>query len=314
MGGYLLRRLAQAVLVVWAAFTASFCVLWLLPGDPVSVMALGGGAADVSPAQLDELRHSYGLDKSLGEQYLTQFTHLVRGDLGISVQTGDQVTHMITEALPATLELAAASLALALLGGAALALWGTYTRSRWLRRTLQSLPALGVSAPTFWVGLLLVQLVSFQWRLLPAVGNQGAGSLILPAVTLALPSGAIFAQVFTRSLRTALAEQFTQTALAKGSGRARVHLGHALRNASGPPLTLAGLLIGNLLAGAVVVETVFARTGLGRTTASAVSTQDIPVVQGLVVCGALAVALASLLVDLLHPLLDPRVTSEALLR
>ncbi|WP_406459336.1 ABC transporter permease [Streptomyces sp. NBC_00876] len=310
MAAYTVRRLAQAVFVLWAAYTLSFAVLYLLPGDPVTVMAAGGGdSTSVTPEQLASLRTRYGLDRPVAEQYATGLGHALRGDFGASVHSGEPVSRMITDAFPATLELTAATLALALPLGAGVALSGTYTRRRWLRQLLLSLPSAGVAAPTFWVGLVLIQLVSFRWGLLPAFGDEGAASLLLPAVTLSLPAAALVAQVFAKSLRTALAEPYIETAAAKGASRLRIHFAHAARNAALAPLTVAGVLVGHVLAGSVVVETVFSRAGIGRLTATAVTSQDIPVVQGLVVFGACAFVLANLAVDLLHPLLDPRIAT-----
>ncbi|MFE5048940.1 ABC transporter permease [Streptomyces sp. NPDC056637] len=312
MRNHLLRRVAQALFVLWAAYTVSFGVLYLLPGDPVTIMAAGGGdASSVSPAQVAELRAHYGLDRPVPEQYATGLWHAVRGDFGASVHSGQPVTRMIADALPATIQLAAGALLLGVPAGCAVAVLGTYTRRRWLRQLVLSLPAAGVSAPTFWVGLLLVQLVSFHWGLLPAFGNEGRRSLVLPSVTLALPAAGLVAQVSAKSLQTALAEPYIDVARAKGAGRARVHFGHAARNALAPPLTVAGVLTGGVLAGSVVVETVFSRTGVGRLTATAVTTQDIPVVQGLVVLGACVYVAANLAVDLVHPLLDPRIAATA---
>ncbi|UED83155.1 ABC transporter permease [Streptomyces profundus] len=309
MGRYLLRRLLQAVFVLWAAYTLSFVVLYLLPGDPAEIMVAGGGeGTDISDAQLAEVRAEWGLDAPPATQYLDRLTDAIRGDLGVSTQTGDQVTAMIADQLPATLQLTLTAATLAVLLGAAVALAGVYTTRPWLRQVLLSLPALGASAPTFWVGLLLIQLVSFRWGLLPAIGDQGWRGLILPAVTLALPTAAVLGQVLAKSLSHTLAEPYVETALAKGAGRARVLLRHAVRNAALPAFTVLGVLVGNLLAGSVVVETVFSRTGVGRITANSVTVQDIPVVQGLVVLGAVAFVLASLAVDLVYPLLDPRVT------
>ncbi|MEU1168597.1 ABC transporter permease, partial [Streptomyces sp. NPDC005921] len=183
----------------------------------------------------------------------------------------------------------------------------TYTSRRWLRQLLLSLPPLGVSVPTFWVGLLLVEAFSFRLRWFPAFGNDGLRGLVLPALTLALPTGALVAQVLAKSLLTALDQAYVETARAKGAGRWRVHLRHALRNASLPALTVVGLLVGQLIAGSVVVETVFSRDGLGRVTAAAVTAQDIPLVQGVVVFGALIFVATNLVVDLVYPLLDPRI-------
>ncbi|MEV3853812.1 ABC transporter permease [Streptomyces sp. NPDC050095] len=310
MRNYLVRRAAQALFVLWAAYTVSFGVLYVLPGDPVVIMAAGGGdASSVTPAQIAELRTRYGLDRPVPEQYATGLWHAVRGDFGTSVHSGQPVTRMIADVLPATLQLAAGALLLALPLGCAVALVGTGTRRRWLRQLVLSLPAAGVSAPTFWVGLILVQLVSFRWGLVPAFGNEGWRSLVLPSVTLALPAAGLVAQVFAKSLRTALAEPYVDTARAKGAGRTRVHVGHAARNALAPPLTVAGVLVGGVLAGSVVVETVFSRTGVGRLTATAVTTQDIPVVQGLVVLGACAYVAVNLAVDVVLPLIDPRIAA-----
>ncbi|GAB2895273.1 ABC transporter permease [Streptomyces mayteni] len=311
MGRFLARRLVQSALVLWASFTLAFVVLYLLPSDPVAIMAAGGGEASaVTDEQVAELRAAHGLDQPVWRQYLERLSAAVRGDFGQSVSSGEPVGRVIAEALPATLQLAGCALVLATVGGGTLALAATWSRRSWLRQALLSLPALGVSAPTFWVGLLLVQLVSFRWGLLPAFGNEGWDAIVLPAITLALPVGSVLAQVFAKSLRTALAEPYAETAWAKGASPARVHLGHAVRNAALPPLTVLGVLLGNLLAGSVVVESVFSRTGLGRATATAVNAQDIPLVLGIVSFGALVYVLANLLVDLVAPLLDPRLAAE----
>ncbi|MEU8272470.1 ABC transporter permease [Sphaerisporangium sp. NPDC049002] len=311
MRRYLAGRVGQAVVVLWAAYTVSFLVLDLLPGDPVSAMAGGADQAAIDPAQLEALRREYGFDQPIIVQYLGHLGRAVRGDFGDSVATGRPVISTLADALPYTLRLTAAALVLAVLLGGALALYATYTAHGWLRQLLVSLPALGVSLPTFWIGLMLVQLLSFRLRLLPAFGDEGAAGLILPAVTLAVPTGAMLAQLLAKSLLTTLGEPYVQTARAKGAGRVRVHLRHALRNAALPALTMAGVLVGNLMAGSVVVETVFSRNGVGRETVSAVTVQDIPVVQGVVVFGALTFVPVNLAVDLVYPLFDPRIVVAA---
>ena len=305
---YLGQRLAQAVGVLWAAYTLAFLILDLLPGDPISLMAGGGlDQTPVDPAQLAQLKAEYGYDQPAVLRYLTGLRHTLRGDFGQSVQTGQNVTAMIRQALPQTALLMTAALVLAVIFGVSLALLATYTRKRWLSQTLLSIPTLGVSLPTFWVGLMLIQVVSFRWGLLPAIGNQGLRSLILPALTLALPTSAVIGQILAKSLLTTLADPYIETATAKGAGRIRIHLRHALPNAAIPVLTMVGVLVGNLLAGSVVIETVFSRNGLGRITVAAVNAQDIPVMQGVVLFGALVFVVSSLLVDLLYPLLDPRI-------
>ncbi|MFC5752376.1 ABC transporter permease [Actinomadura rugatobispora] len=308
MRRYVLRRLAQAAGVLWAAYTVSFLILHYLPGDPVSAMAgQGADQAAIDPAQIEALKAEYGFDEPLPVQYAEHLGRALRGEFGDSVATGRSVTTTIGEALPQTLVLTGAGLLLAVLAGGGLAMAATYTSRRWLRQTLLSLPPLGVSVPTFWAGLMLVEVFSFQAGLLPAFGNEGLRGLVLPAVTIAIPTGAVIAQVLAKSLARALDEPYVQTARAKGAGRARIHLRHALRNASLPALTIIGLLVGQLMAQSVVVETVFSRNGLGRVTASAVTAQDIPVVQGVVVFGALVFVLVNLVVDLIYPLVDPRI-------
>lgn len=314
MATYLLRRIALAVGVLWAAYTVSFVVLYLLPGDPVATMAAGGSDGEpVSPAQLDALRARYGLDQPLIVQYGTKLWAALHGDLGASFATGQDVRGAIGDALPPTLQIALCGLLVAIVFGTAVALVATYTRVRWLRQALMGLPSLAVSLPVFWVGLMLVQLFSFRLGLLPSVGARGPEALVLPAITLGLPTGALVAQVLAKSMSQAFDEPYVSTARAKGVGQVGIHLRHALGNAAIPALTVLGYVVGNLLAGSVVVETVFTRPGLGRLTVSSVGVQDIPVVQGIVVFAALVFVLVNLVVDLVYPALDPRIATGAAL-
>ncbi|MFF3224463.1 ABC transporter permease [Nocardia suismassiliense] len=312
MARYLALRVLQAVWVLWAAFTISFVVLYLLPADPISIAADGAGAGTpVDEAAIAELQARYGLDRPLWEQYWTALGHAVRGDLGHSIGTGQPVTSAIADALPATLGLAGLALLFATVGGVALAFAATYTRRPWLRTVLNALPSLGVSVPTFWTGLLLLQLFSFQWRLAPAFGGHGFAGTVLPALTLALPIGAVIAQVLAAGLESTWRQPFVDVALAKGGSRWWVQRKHVLRPASVPTFTIAGVLIGNMLAGSVVVETVFARQGVGRLTQTAVLAQDIPVVQGIVLLTSAVFVTVNLAVDLIYPLLDPRIAARA---
>lgn len=305
---YLLRRLGFAALVLWASYTVSFAVLYLLADPVATLVARASDGSAVTAAELAELRARYGLDQPVPVQYLDRLWAALRGDLGTSFVSGQPVGRTIAESLPPTLQIATAGLVLAVVFGAGVALTATYTRHRWLAQALMGLPSLAVSLPVFWVGLMLVQLFSFQLGWLPAVGARGPEALILPAVTLALPTGALIAQVLVKSMGQALGEPYVTTARAKGVGPLAVHLRHALGNAAIPALTVLGYVTGNLLAGTVVVETVFTRPGLGRTTVSAVADQDIPLVQGVVLFAALVFVLVNLAVDLIYPLLDPRVT------
>lgn len=306
---YVAGRIGQTVLVLWAAFTVSFVVLYLLPSDPASILlsqATGGGGS-VSPAELAALKHEYGLDQPVIVQYFRQVTDVLHLDFGRSISQGQPVASLLAQNIPTTLSLSAFALVLTVVSGVLLAFVATYVRTPWLRRALERLPSVGVSLPTFFVGLLLIQLFSFTFRWFPAAGSAGFSSLVLPAVTMALPTSAVLAQVLIRSLNDTLGEAYLTTARAKGLGRFVIHSKHAFRNAALPALTILGLLLGATVTQAVVAETVFSRVGLGRLAQQAVLAQDIPVVQGIVVIAAGLFVGINLLVDLIYPFIDPRV-------
>jgi peptide/nickel transport system permease protein len=308
MGRYLLSRAGQAAFVLWAAFTVTFGILYVLPGDPILIMLDSRGEGlMVDESEIGALRAQFGFDKPVPLQYLGRLWQALHGDFGMSIQLNEPVTAAITRALPQTLQLAGLAMLLALVFGFLLAATATYLRQAWLRNALLSVPALGVSVPTFWVGLLLLQAFSFKLGWFPAMGNAGISALVLPAVTLAIPTAAGFAQLLAKSLLASWSQPFVTTALAKGAQPLRVHLRHALPNAIIPALTMVGMSVGHLLAGSVVTETVFSRAGIGRLTEQAVKAQDVPMVQGLVVLSTLIFVLANFAVDLLYPLVDPRI-------
>ncbi|MDR6168033.1 peptide/nickel transport system permease protein [Microbacterium paludicola] len=305
---YIARRVGQGLLVLWAAYTISFLVLYLLPGDAAALFAGGADQEAVDPELVARLRAELGLDRPLWEQYLTALGRALVGDFGTSTQTGRPAADLLGEALPPTLALTGFAFVLSVVLGAVLALAASLTRTAWLRNLLFSLPPIGVSIPVFWIGLLLLQAFSFQLRLFPAMGDDGFVSLVLPAVTIAIPSGAFIAQLLSRSLRSTLAQPYVEVVRAKGAGETRVQFGHALRNAVIPTLTMGGVLVGGLLSGAVVTETVFSRLGIGRLVVTAVNNRDVPVVQIVVVFAALVFVVANLVVDLVYPLVDRRIT------
>ncbi|MFD3523528.1 ABC transporter permease [Streptomyces sp. NPDC058653] len=313
MPRYALRRTGRVLFVVWASYTLTFVVLFLLPGDPVQTMLSGasGSGSAVDPEQAAGLRHQLGLDRPVAEQYVSLLTHALRGDLGVSIRSGAPVTTTLTDALPDTLAVAGLALPLSVLVALLLAVGGAWPRSAALRRAATALPSLGTAVPSFWLGLLLMQWVSFRWGLLPATGGgRSPAETLLPALTLAVPVGCVLAQILGRGLRYALAQPYADVARARGAGRARLLFGHALRTASVPAVAMLGVVCGQLLAGAVLVETVFARDGVGRVAVDAVTHQDLPVVQGVVALAAAVTALANLAVDLAIPLLDPRTATE----
>lgn len=307
MARYLAGRVLQAVFVLWAAFTATFVILFLLPADPALLMLSTEGATSIDPAQVAALRAEHGLDRPVLVQYGDALVRALHGDFGISLYSSTPVVQEITTALPETLKLAGLALVIAVLLGATIATLATFTRWRWLGQALLALPPLGVAIPGFWVGLLLLQLLSFRLGLFPASGNGGLDTLVLPAVTLAIPTSAVVAQVLSKSLAESWRQPYVATAAAKGVSRLRIHFVHVLRNATLPALTIVGMVVGNMFSGAVVTETIFSRAGVGKLTQKAVEVQDIPMVQGLVVLSAAVFVLVSLAVDLVYPILDPRI-------
>ena len=309
---YVLRRIGHAVLVLWAAFTATFFLLYALPGDASLTRAgIGSDSSQVSPQQLAQIRSELGLDRPVLVQYFETLGNTLRGHLGRSLQSGTPVKKLFAESVPSTLELAGAALLLAIVLGFAWAVLTVYVRWEPARTALGTVPALGVSIPIFWTGLIALDWLSFRWRLFPAFGNSGFSSLVLPAVVLAIPSASVAAQLLTRSLETTLASPFIATVQAKGASRLRILLGHALRNSVLPVLTALGMTAGHLIGGSVVAEAVFTRSGVGDITVRAVDFQDSPVVLFTVVFAATVFVVVNLIVDLLYVVIDPRIQLTA---
>jgi peptide/nickel transport system permease protein len=306
---YVMRRLLQAILVIWAAFTVTFIILYLVPGNPAEIIAGGASGAQPTPAELAQINAQYGFDKPVIVQYLMTLGHALSGNLGESYQLKEPVTTLIGATFLNTCELAFFALAVAVVAGLVVGGAAVYVRPRWAQRALEMLPPLGASLPSFWVGLMLMEFFSFRIPVFPSAGQQGFISVVLPGITLAVPVGAQIAQVFAKSLRTAYQEPFVEIAAAKGASRPRVFFAYAARNALLPVITVAGMAIANLFVYATIAETIFSRNGLGLTLTNAVQSKDIPVVQGVVLVVAGIYVLASLLVDLVYPLVDARIVS-----
>ena len=301
----LLRRVGQSVLVLWAAFTLSFLLLQVLPGDAV-LIKFQNPDLGLSPDQIAEMRLAYGADNPLWQQYLHTLLAMLHGDFGYSVQAGVAVSDLLVTNLPATLQLALLGFALATLVAFALAALSRLPALRLLRSLLQSVPALFISLPTFWLGIALIQLFSFQLRWIPVINPSPLQGLILPVITVAIPISAPLAQILLRSIDQVATQPFVAVARAKGASESRVLWRHVMRNALLPVLNIAGLLLGELIAGALITETVFGLSGIGQLTQQAVNNQDVAVLQAVVMISALAFVLINLLVDALMPLFDPR--------
>lgn len=306
---YALRRVGQALLVVAATFVLAFLLLHALPGDAI-VARYASPELGLTPEQLDALRVAYGADQPWWVQLGISAWGFLTGDLGTSLQNGAEVSTLIAASLPPTLALAGLGFLLAAILAVGIAAAATFAGAAWLRRLFRSLPPLFVSIPVFWIGIVLLQVVSFRLGLIPVIGATPAEALVLPVVTIAIPIAAPLAQVLIRAIDDTLAEPFVAVARARGASASWLLTREVARNALLPTLTIAGVLFGELIAGAVVTETVFARSGLGRLTAEAVATRDIPVLQAVVVISAVAFVVINLAVDLLAPAIDPRLRKE----
>ncbi|MEG3135960.1 ABC transporter permease [Rouxiella sp. T17] len=305
MSRYFSGRIGQALLVLWAAFTLSFVLLQALPGDAI-LIKFQDPSMGLSPAQITEMRAAYGADLPLWQSYLHQLGSFLHGDFGFSIQAGVPVSELLTSNFPPTLRLAVLGFALAVLLAVMIAFASNLLPLRWLKSTLLGLPSLFISIPTFWLGIALIQLFSFRLGWIPVINPGEWVGLILPVITLAVPISAPLAQILIRSIDKVQTQPFVAVARAKGASRSRVLWRHVARNATLPALTIAGLLFGELIAGALVTETVFGLNGIGQLTQQAVNNQDLAVLQAIVVISAAAYVGINLLVDLIYPLLDPR--------
>lgn len=309
MSRYILGRAAQAVVVLWAAYTLTFVVLYLLPSDPVALQlgAAGIETDKLNPAQLQAAMAQYGLDRPVLEQYLSSLWGTLHGDLGTSIAKQRPVTELLGERIGSTAALSAAAGVLSIVGGTTLAYLASYVRWQPARILLSRMPSIGASFPQFFIGLLLIQLFAFSLGWLPATGTAGFGSLILPAITISLLTSSLLAQVLMRSFDDTLRQPYIATARAKGLSRAAVQWKHGFRNAALPAMTILGVLVGLTVTSAIVVETVFSRNGVGKLAQESVVSQDVPVVLAIVALAAAVFVTVNLIVDLLYPLLDPRI-------
>ncbi|MFF2389177.1 ABC transporter permease [Agromyces sp. NPDC058104] len=307
---YLARRSGQALLVLAIAFTATFVLLQALPGDAI-LIKFESPELGLSPEQIAEIRQSYGADVPVWQQYLHTVAGFLAGDFGTSVQYGTPVHELIGSALPETLVLAGLGFLVAVVLAVVLAFLSTLAPFGWLRQALRSLPGVFVSVPVFWLGIVLIQVFSFQLRLVPVIGADPVQALILPVLTLAIPISAPLAQILARAIDDVQLSPFVAVVRAKGASPARVLWRDVARNATLPTITIAGVLIGELIGGAVVTETVFGRAGIGRLTEQAVANQDVAVLQAIVILAALVFVVVNLAVDLVYPILDPRLKRKA---
>jgi ABC-type dipeptide/oligopeptide/nickel transport system permease component len=293
-------------------------MLHFLPGDPVLMMLTehAGQQApssntDITPEQYENMRHALGLDQPLHVQYGQFLWRALQGDLGKSFRTQAPVTDMIVENLPYTFTLAMAGLGVSVALGLVLGIIAAINRDTWIDGATMTLAVASISMPNFWFGIMLLLIFALQLKLLPAVGPpMQLKSLILPAVALGFRSSASVARLMRSSLVEVVHEDYVRTARAKGLKERAVILRHALKNALIPVVTIVGLQFGGMLSGTTIIETVFARPGIGRLAVSGVVQKDFPLIQGTILFTAFIYVLANFLVDLSYAWLDPRVRYE----
>ena len=301
---WVVRRLLAAVPVLFGVTLAVFSMLFLVPGDPVKMML---AEFVTTPDQIAQMRAQLHLDEPILKQYGRFVGNAMRGDLGTSIRSRRPVTTEIGENVASTAQLAVAAMLVAVAVGVPLGLLAALFRSTWLDVASMGGALLGVSMPSFWLGLLLIFAFSLHLAWFPATGGGDLRHLVLPSVTLGTIAAAIIARLTRSSMLEVLGQDYMRTARAKGLAAWSVVVRHGLKNALIPIITIFGLQFGNLLAGAVIVETVFSRPGLGRLIVGGILAKDFPLVQGTVLFVATVYVLINVLVDVAYAYADPRI-------
>jgi peptide/nickel transport system permease protein len=318
MGRYLLHRAVESLVALWLASIIVFAGMRALPGDPA--IALSGEGRD--PAVNAAIRARYGLDEALPVQYVRWAGQAVMGNLGTSIRTGLPVTAEIVRRIPTTLELAALAGLIAILFGIPLGILAAVRRGSAIDYVANTAGLVGLSIPTFWLGLVLILLFAINWKVLPASGFvplledplENLRRMILPAVVLGAGLGTILLRQMRSAMISSLQSDYVRTARAKGLRERDVVLRHALRNSLVTVVTVLGLELGALISGSVVTESIFLIPGFGRMIIEAISTRDYPLIQGVALVSAVAYIGINLIVDLLYSVLNPKVAVESTAR
>ena len=300
MLSYIRIRLLSAIPSLFGVSFVVFFIMHILPGDPVDVMLAETGA---QPERVAALREHMGLDRPFHEQYLRFLRNALQGDLGRSLITNRQVTESILDQAPDTLQLALTAMLLAIIMGVSLGVVAAVKHNSWIDTLAMVYSTLGISMPLFWFGLIF----SLRLRWVPTAGSGTVQHLILPSILLGLTLAAVIARLVRSSMLEVLRQEYITTARSKGIREPRLILRHGLRNALIPVITVIGLQFSALLSGAVVIETIISRRGIGSLAIRAVTSNDFPMVQGSVLFAAVIYVLINLVTDVLYGFLDPRI-------
>jgi ABC-type dipeptide/oligopeptide/nickel transport system permease component len=302
MTGRILRRVAASLGVIFGAVTLIFLILNWLPGDPAELVAGDSASAET----IERVRVQLGTDRSLGRQYREYLGGLVRGDLGRSYVTREPVLSRLAAQLPSTAILTLAACVVAIALGVGLGVLSALHQGGWVDRCIQFFALFVVSMPSFWLGILLILVFSARLRWLPVLGNGGPLPSVLPVACLGMVVCVPLLRMVRQGILDGLHEPYVTTLRAKGLGERRVFYVHLLRNALIATVTLLGVIGGELLSNAVVIETLFARQGIGRITVEAIGQKDLPMVEGAILLASVSYVLVNLLVDLSYAVIDPR--------
>ncbi len=309
MLAYIRRQLTLAVPVLLGVSLLVFVMLTYIPGSAPEILALQAGTA-VSGEELEQMRENLGLNDPLPVQYGRFLFNALQGDLGRSFRLNRPVTDILLRALPRTIELAVAGTVLAIVIGISLGILAGLKRDSWADTGSMMLALIGWSMPSFWLGIILLLVFSLRLGWFPITGQGGMARLVLPALTLALGSAGLIARLTRTEIVEQMSQGYVTTARAKGLAERGVVLGHVLKNSMISVVTMIGLQFGRLLGGTVIIETVFARQGIGRIAVDALLARDMPVVQGSALLLAAIFVLTNLLVDIIYGYLDPRIRLE----
>lgn len=310
---YLFRRLLVILPTVIGAVTLIFVVIRLAPGSPIDIIL--GDFKDVTPQEtVDAITREYGLDRPIYVQYLRYLDKAVRGDFGFSLLNNRPVLQVMAPHLRPTLMLAAGGMLVAVACGVPAGVAAALRRNTAVDYSVMSLAVVWLSAPSFWLSILLIYFLGFKYPILPMFGGGTSGNvpqelyyLVLPAIAIGARSAALLARMSRSSTLEVLSADYIRTARAKGLGARLVVYKHALRNAAMPILTVIGLDLAYLVGGTVIIETVFSRPGLGKTLIDAINNRDYPVVQGCIMLFAAGVIIVNFLTDIVYAAVDPRV-------
>ena len=307
MINYTIKRIFEVIPVLLIVSIIVFSVMHLLPGDPTLLMLAGAEGGSIPQERLDELRIIMGLNKPLYEQYYNFISNAISGDLGTSIRLRTPVTEVLLQKFPYTIKLSLLGLMIAIFLGVVIGLVAALFKDTWLDHFSMTFSLIGVSMPIYWLGLLLILVFSINLNIFPSSGATGWKSIVLPALTLGFVSAGLISRLLRSSLLEVLNEDYIRTAKGKGLTDKIILIKHALKNAMIPVITILGLQFGNMLAGAVVTETVFSRPGLGRLVVNGILWKDYPLIQGTVLFIACIYVLVNLFVDISYYWFDPRI-------